>query len=232
MITDPNGKQIGYDGKKKSEVNQISGAEIVYNDGGLDLNYSPAYVLPYNATAKKPYQVFISGKDLKQEVNADLEIAAPGFVVGLEDVLLDPKEELMVSISPDGGTITFTASADSETPTIFMTTEDGPNKPSYSFEVGGVAIDAGTTLTMIVDIDKSKVYFKDNDGNEDAYDIHFERTNADGTKIKFDQNDLNMKGKDSFEVDFTKWDSTNKPCIEDDDDGNGFDDEECEPQPD
>jgi hypothetical protein len=132
----------------------------------LDLNYSPLYVLPYNtATAKKPYQVLISGKDLKKEVNADLEISAPGFVVGFEDIFLDPKEELTVSISPDGNTLTFTASADSETPAVYVTTEDGPNKPSYSFEVGGVAIDAGKSLTMTVDVDKGKVYFKDNDGN-------------------------------------------------------------------
>jgi len=228
LITDPNGKQIGYDGKNKSEVNQISGAEIIYDDGGLDLNYSPLYVLPYNAAAKKPYQVLISGKDLKTEVNADLEIAGPGFVVGLEDLLLDTKEELVVSVSPDGQTLTFTASADGETPTIYVTTEDGPDKPSYSFEVGGVSIDAGKTLTMTVDIDKGKVFFKDNDSNEDAYDVHFERTNANGTKVKFDQDDLNMKGKDSFEVDLNKWDNTNKPCIKDDDDGDGFEDETCD----
>lgn len=228
LITDPNGKQIGYDGKKKAEVNQIQGAEIIYDDGGLDLNFSPVYVLPYNATAKKPYQVLISGKDLKQEVNADLEIAAPGFVVGFEDVLLDPKEELMVSISPDGNTLTFTASADSETPTIFVTTEDGPDKPSYSFEVGGVEIDAGKTLTMSVDIAKGKVYFNDNDGNEDAYDIHIERTNPNGTKVKFDQKDMKMKGKDSFEIDINKWDGENNPCIKDDDDDDGFSDESCD----
>jgi len=141
--------------------------------------------------------------------------------------LLDPKEELLVSISPDGETLTFTASADGETPTIYVMTEDGPNKPSYSFEVGGVAIDAGKTLTMTVDVDEGVVYFMDNDGNEDAYDIHIERTNANGTKVKFDRDDLNMKGKDSFEVDFKKWDDTEPPCVGDDDDGDGFSDETC-----
>lgn len=227
LITDPASKQIGYDSKKKAEVNQISGAQIIYSDGGLDLNYSPEYALPYDAKAKKPYQVTISGKDLAEEVNADLQIDAPGFVVGFEDILLDPKEELTVTLAPDGQTLSFTASADGETPTIFVTTEDGPNNPSYSFEVGGVSIDAGKTVTMTADVDKGKVYFKDNDGNEDAYDVHFERTNPDGTKVKFDQNDLNLQGADNFEVDIDKWDKTNQPCIEDDDDGDGFSDETC-----
>lgn len=225
LITDPNGKQIGYDGKKKSEVNQIPGATIIYNDGGLDLNYSPEYVLPYNAAAKKPYQVLISGKDLKRETNADLEIAAPGFVVGFEDILLDPKEELMVSISPDGNTLTFTASADGETPTIYVTTEDGPDAPSYSFEVGGVAIDAGKTLTMTVDADKGKVYFKDNDGNEDAYDVYVERTNPDGSEDFYEDDDLDIGKADNFEMDFSKWDGKGSMKFKTDEDNDGFGDE-------
>ena len=226
LITDPNGKQIGYDGKKKAEINQIPDAQIIYDDGGLDLNYSPDYVLPYDAAAKKAYQLLLSGKDLKERTKADLTVSGPGFVVGLDGVLLDPKEELLVSISPDGETLTFTASADGKTPSIYVTTENGPDKPSYKFEIGGVEIDAGKTLTMKVDVGKGKVYFNDNDGNEDAYDIHFERTNADGTKIKFDQNDFNPKGKDSFEVDINNWDAKTKPCVKDEE-GHTLSTEDC-----
>lgn len=227
LITDSEGKKIGFDSQKRSEENQISGAEVIYDDGGLGFDYSPRYVLPFVAKAKNPYQIKISGNDLEKETNADLEITLPGFVVGLEDVLLDPNEDLTVSISPDGKTLNFTASADSETPNIFITTEAGPDKPSYSFEVGGITLDAGKTVTMSFDVAKGKVYFKDNDGNEDAYNIYFERTNANGTKIRFDQNDLEMKGRDSFEVDINKWDEKNQPCVKDDDDGDGFEDEPC-----
>jgi hypothetical protein len=225
LITDPTGKQIGFNGN--AEINQIPGAEIIYNDGGLDLDYSPSYALPYLPTAQNHYEVEISGKGLDNEVNADLEISAPGFVVGLENVLLDPNEQLMVSVAPDGETITFTASADGETPTIYVTTSDGPDKPSYSFEVGGVTIDAGKTLTMTVDLEKGKVFFEDNDGNEDAYDVTFERTNANGKKTKFVKNDIDMQGNDDFEIDLNNWDDQHEPCIEDDDDGDGFDDETC-----
>ena len=226
LITDPNGKQIGYDAKKKAEVNQIPDAQIIYDDGGLDLNYSPDYVLPYDAAAKKAYQLLLSGKDLREETKADLSVSGPGFVVGLDDVLLDPKEELVVTISPDGETLTFTASADGKTPSIYVTTENGPDKPSYKFEIDGVTIDAGKTLTMRVDVGKGKVYFSDNDGNDDAYDIHFERTNADGTKIKFDQKDFNPKGKDSFEVDINNWNAKTKPCVKDEE-GHTLSAEDC-----
>ena len=227
LITDPNDQKIGFDAAKQSEVNQIPDGEVVYYDGGLALDYSPEYLLPYQTKAKKPYRISISGKDLKQETKAGLRIAAPGFVVGFQDILLDPREELLVSMSPDGQTLTITASADRETPTIFVTTEDGPNKPSYSFEVGGVALDAGKSLTMHVDLKAGKVFFKDNDGNEDAYDIRFERTNADGGKIEFDQDNVDLKGADSFEIDINTWNNKQPPCVKDDDDGDGFTDETC-----
>ena len=55
----------------------------------------------------------------------------------------------------------------------------------------------------------------------------FERTNANGKKTKFVKNDINMQGDDNFEVDLNKWDDQHEPCIEDDDDGDGFDDETC-----
>lgn len=223
LITDPNGKKIGFNGT--SEINQVPGAEIVYNDGGLDLDYSPEYALPYHENAKNNYEILISGKGLQKEVNADLEITAPGFVVGLEGVLLDPNETLKVTVSPDGETITFTASADGETPTIYVTTADGPDSPSYSFEVGGVSIEAGKSLTMTADIEEGKVFFKDNDGNEDNYDVKMTRLNPDGTENDFEEDDLDIGNGDKYEMDFGKWDGKGKMEFKEDKDGDGFDDE-------
>ena len=106
------------------------------------------------------YGSLSSGRDLKKEVEGNLEITAPGFVVGFEKISLDPSEELTVSISPDGEILSFTASSDGETPTIYVTTEAGPDKPSYSFEVGGVSLDAGKTLTMFADVEEGKVFLR------------------------------------------------------------------------
>ncbi len=226
LITDPDAKQIGYDGKTKKEVNQISGATIIYDVGSSDSVFSPRYALPHNEEAKEPYRVLISGDDLKKESNANLTVTGPGFVVGFENISLDPKEKLTVSISPDGKTLSFTASADRETPTLFVTTSDGQDNSSYSFKVGGVAIEAGKTLTMTVDIEEGKVYFKDNDGKEDAYDIRFEKLNPDGTEAIFVKDDVKSEGEDSYQVDISNWDKNTKPCVKDKD-GNSLD-EDCE----
>jgi hypothetical protein len=226
LITEPSGKQIGYDAQKKSPVNQISEAEISYNDGGLGLNYSPDYVLPYDAGADKLYQILLSGEDLEKETNAELQITAPGFVVGFADIQLDPTEQLTVSISSDGKTLTFTGTADGETPTIYITTQAGDDQPSYSFQIGGVSIEAGKTLTATLDLDNGKVYFQDNDGNDDQYDIEMTRLNPDGTNDEFAQDDLNLGKADNFQMDFGKWDSIGKMNFKVDEDGDGFEDEE------
>ena len=227
LITDPNGKRIGYDAAKNAEVNEIAGGQVTYIDGGLDQNLPPEYSMPYHPEAKNPYKVVISGKNLKKETEANLEIAGPGFLVGLDGILLDPNENLAISIAPDFESITFTASADGETPSLYFTTEDGADQPSYSFEVGGITLDGGKSLTMTIDVENLKVFFKDNDGNEDAYDIEIERTNPDGTKIKYSSKDFEMKGDDNYEIDLKNWDGKEPPCIEDDDDGDGFADEKC-----
>jgi len=151
-----------------------------------------------------------------------LTIAGPGFVVGFENISLDPNEDLTVSISPDGKTLTFTASADGETPTLFITSADGQENPSYSFKVGGVKLQEGKTLTLSVDVEEGKVNFKDNDGKQDAYDLDFDKLDPDGTEAKFAKEDVKSEGKDSYQVDISKWDAKTKPCLEDEQ-GNSLD---------
>jgi hypothetical protein len=226
LITDPAGKQIGYDDERHSPVNQISAADVGYNDGGLGLNYSPDYVLPYDATAERPYRILISGGDLEGETNADLQITAPGFVVGFEDIRLDPNERLLLSVSPDGRTLSFSASEDGETPAIYLTTEDGSDRPSYSFLIGGVSIEGGKTLTAALDLENGKVYFKDDDDDEDPYDVGMIRTNPDGSRNEFAADDLNIGRADSFQMDFGTWDGKGKMSFRVDENGDGFEDEE------
>jgi hypothetical protein len=212
LITDPDGQKIGYDGKTKKEVNRISGAAILYHEG----SFSPEYVLPYRAEeTEKNYRVLISGNDLEKESKANLSVTAPGFVVGFENISLDPNEELKVSIAPDGQTLSFTASEDGETPNLFITVADGQAQPSYSFKVGGVKLEEGKTLTMTVDLKEGKVYFKDDDGDEDAYEIEFEKLNPDGTEVKFVKKNVKSEGEDNYQVDISNWDEETRPCLKD-----------------
>ena len=231
LVTDPNGKRIGYDFAKNRTVNEIPEADVVTLEGGLGKNIPPQYRLPH-MTSTKPYTITVGGKSIDKEVQADLDMEGPGFVVGFADILLDPGENLSMTISPNGRELSFTASADGETPSIFITIESGKKKPSYEFDIGGIKLAAGKTVTMKLDLEKEKLFFKDNDPARDLYDVTVSRTNPDGTEDFYENDDLDLgKKSDNYEMDFSKWDGKGDMCFEEDEQGNGFEDEECTKEP-
>jgi len=230
LITDGNGKRIGYDFDKNRAVNEIPGSRTIDFAGGLHKNVPPSYELPYQK-AGKPYTIRVSGKGLKKEVDSDLAMVGPNFVVGFDGIMLDPGESLTVTISADGHQLSFTSSQDGQTPDIFLTTQAGPDKPSYKFEIGGIKLNPGKTVTVTLDTVKERLFFKDNDGKKDKYDVTVERTNADGTKNLYENKDFAMGKGDNYEMDFSKWTAKGGMCFKDDDEGNGFDDDDCVGEP-
>jgi hypothetical protein len=230
LITDPNGKRIGFDFAKNRTVNEIPEADVVPLEGGMGKNIPPQYRLPHMSSTK-PYTITVGSK-AQGEVDADLDMEGPGFLVGFQDILLDPGENLTMSISPNGRELSFTASADGETPTVFITVETSRKEPSYDFEIGGIKLAAGKTVTVKLDLDHEKLFFKDNDPDRDPYDVTVARTNPDGTENYYENDDLELPGKsDVYEMDFSKWDGKGDMCFELDDESNGFDDEECTKEP-
>ena len=231
LVIDGNGRRVGYDPKTDKFYNEIQGASTDFIVGGLGQDL-PNYTMPYQESGK-PYTVVFSGKDIEEESEFDFTYSAPGFTVGFNGIRLDPNEVLVATITPEGETVTFTASADGETPEIYFAFDsDDEDGASYIAEVGGSVLDAGKTLTCDFDFEEGKLYFSDNDGNEDEYDIDLIRINADGTEQVYSQNNLDIGKSDNYEMNFGDWDGKGPICFEDDEDGNGFDDEECTPQAD
>jgi hypothetical protein len=231
LVTDPNGKRIGYDFAKNRLINEIPEADIVPIEGGMGKNIPPQYRLPHMSSTK-PYTITVGGKSIDKEVDADLDMEGAGFIVGFADILIDPGETLSMTISPNGRELSFTASADGETPSVFITIETGKKNPSYEFEIGGIKLAAGKTVTMKLDLEKQKLFFKDNDPDRDPYDVFVTRTNPDGTEDYYENDDLDLaKKSDNYEMDFSKWDGKGDMCFEEDDENNGFEDEECTKEP-
>jgi hypothetical protein len=231
MITDPNGKHIGYDFAKNRFVNEIPEADVIPVTGGLGKNVPAQYNLP-RLQATKPYAITVGGKGIDHEVDADMEMTGPGFLVGFEDLLVDPGETLTMTISPNGRELSFTASADGETPSVFITIGTAHKDPSYEFEIGGIKLTGGKSVTMKLDLEKEKLFFKDNDAERDLYDVKVTRVNPDGTEDYYENDDLDLAKKtDNYEMDFSKWDGKGDMCFEDDENGNGFDDDECTKEP-
>jgi len=227
LITDPNGKRIGYDVAKQNSVNEITGAveNIIAGDGEEEDN-APEYVLPVNPANKKPYKINVGGTD--SEETADLQIVGAGFVVGFSGISVDKGENLNMTVSSDGRELSFTASADGETPAVYITTDDGADKPSYEFEIGGIALTGGKIVSVKLDPDKGLIYFKDDDADEDKYDVKISRTNPNGKVDIFEEFDMDIGDDNSYVLNFGAWDGKGDICVKDDEDADGaFDDEEC-----
>ncbi len=227
LITTAEGKRLGFDFRRNQFVNEISGADVIPFKGGLGKDIPPTYQLPYNERGK-PYTVNISGGPLKKEVDADLTMTGPGFAVGFEGIRIDPGEIMTMTMRPDGRQLTFNASQDAETPAIFLAVDPDEDGASYLFEIEGMKLDAGKTVTVTLDTDKGQLFFKDDDGNEDEYDVKMTRINDDGTENVYEEDDLDIGDADSYEMQFGKWDGKGPICFKDDDNGDGFADEECE----
>jgi hypothetical protein len=226
LITDGNGKRIGYDATKRNSVNEIPGALVNLIAGNGEEDNAPEYLLPVNPASKKPYKITVGGTD--SEETADLQVYGSGFVVGFSDISVDKGETLNMTVSPDGRELSFTASADGETPGLYITTDDGADRPSYEFEIGGIALAAGKTVSVKLDPDKGLIYFKDDDGGEDKYDVSISRTNPNGKVDEFEEFDMDIGDDNSYVLNFGAWDGKGNICVKDDsDEDGGFEDEEC-----
>jgi hypothetical protein len=230
LVTDGDGRRIGYDSNNRF-YDEISGGDFNLLIGGLGID-APLYYVPYEDSGE-PYTIEFSGKNLKTESVFDFVFSAPGFTVGFDGIRLDPNETLKATVSRDGEEITFTTSAtDGETPEVFFAFDpEDDSDASYITEIGGVALTARKRLTYNFDFENLKLYFSDDDGNEDAYDIELIRINADGSEDVYQQKDLNIGKADRYQMDFGDWDGgEDTMCFKDDEDGDGFDDETCDEQ--
>lgn len=235
MMVIDNGERIGFDPRDNSfndEVTDGIDGEIL---GGLGHNI-PHILVPYERSGPD-YILYFCGKFLDKESVMDFVFSAPDFTVGFENIRLDPGEVLIAHVSRDGQRIKFeTSQKDGETPTVYYAfdSRDGSGY-SYITEVGGESLSAGQWVQMNFDFAKGKLYFADNDGNEDAYDIELIRIAPNGSEQVYAQNDLEIPGNDSYEMDFGAWQGEGKPvCFREDKDGDGdfTDDGPCVLEPD
>ncbi|MBX7172586.1 MAG: hypothetical protein K1X72_16580 [Pyrinomonadaceae bacterium] len=230
MLVIENGKRLGYDPSDDHFHEEIPDGNPNLLIGGFEEDLQH-YTLPYEES-EDPYTIVFSGRHLNKESNLNFVFSAPGFTVGFDGIKLDPGETLTAEISRDGEQIHFTASADSETPEVFFAFDSEDDaKASYITNIEGIELAAGKTLTYDFDFEHGKLFFSDDDGNEDDYDIELYRINADGTVQEYLQNDLNIGKSDKYEMDFGDWDGKGDMCFKDDEDGDGFDDEQCDEEP-
>jgi len=218
LIRDSQGKATGYDFVTGKYVDEIAGSEEVAVRGGLGKDLPPIYRLP---AENAPFEIEVGGVD-DQEANLDLTAAGAGYSVGFEGILLDPQERLRMTMNGNGTVLRFTASQDAETPDIFLSRDPvNDTDPSYIFSVDGFELEAGKTITVTLNPTEGTLYFQDNDGNEDEYDLQITQITDQGEQQR-DFKDLKVNQGSNARLQFSKWDGLS---WQEDDEGNGFDDD-------
>jgi len=186
-------------------VNEIPAARVVSGES------SSTFVLPFDKSGK-PYKVTVSGKS-STKADADLSMSGPGFVAGFRSVPLTLGQIQTMTIGSNGLHLSLTANQDGPTPQLFMTAQSGRGKPSYRFEVASSMLKTGKTITVDLDTDKGRLYFKTDDGMKDGLTVKMRRTNPAGTRDMFAHKDISFGRMNSYAMDFGQWDGKGDICF-------------------
>jgi len=220
LITNAQGKSLGFDPNKRQLLNEIPEAEI------REMPPLPTYLLPSD-NSNSPYRIILAGRASTSEARTDLTISGAGFVAGFKDLVIAAGKILTVTFTTDGRRLSLTAGDVDQAPALFTSTQSGRSKPSYAFEIGGARLAQGKTVAVTLDMESQRLYFNDDDLRRDKYSIKIRRTNPDGTKNAFLRQDILFGKADNYMLDFSKWDGITDLCLYVDDMRDGFDKKEC-----
>jgi hypothetical protein len=204
LIEDSDGKRIGFDFNSRKFVNEIPNARAITQES------SATYVLPFDKSGR-PYKVTILGKSATK-VDVDLSMTGPGFVVGFRSVPLTSGQVQTMSIASNGLGLSLTANQDGPTPQLLLTEQSGRDKPSYRFEISSL-LAAGKTITVNLDIDKARLYFKTDGAKKDSFSVKMRRTNPGGIRSLYAHQDISFGKLNSYAMDFGGWDGKTEMCF-------------------
>jgi hypothetical protein len=215
FVTAPNGMSIGFDPGRKETLNDIPNAKIINGEN------SSTYVLPFDDSGK-PYVVVARART----AGGDLTMTGPGFLVGFKGLPSNTTESSKMGIGSDGRLLSFTAGPEARTPEFFITIS-GRGKPSYRFEIKPLGLAQSRSVTVKVDPEKGKLYFRDDDPAKNKYELLVRRTNPGGTRSVYLRRDISFGARDNYMMDFASWDGKGDMCFVVDENGSGFENQQC-----
>lgn len=205
LIENADGKRIGVDFTTRKFVNEIPDAR------SIDREASSTFILPLEKSGK-PYRISVSGKPGSAPA-AILSMTGPGFIVGFRSLRLSVGQIQKVSFSANGSDLSFTAHEKGATPQIYLTTQSGRDQPSYRFEITSPSLSAGKTLTVNLDRESGKLYFKADEEKKISFSVMMRRTNPGGARETYNHQDVSFSPGNAYALDFAKWDGKGDACF-------------------
>lgn len=204
LITNSSGQHIGYEGDQF--VNEIAGASSFVMTGGSGIPVEPIYSIPGADT----YTTLVDGQTLTSTVTASLSQYGPNYVIGFDNLALNPTDHDQIQLSADGTTLDYTASS-AKSPTFRMAQDVGAD--SYEFQLSNVGIGSGQSVGMNTDTGNGKLEFSNAYAGGSTYDVAVTRVTAAGAQT-FGHNGVTISATDTQYYDYGTWDGVSPIKLE------------------
>jgi hypothetical protein len=198
LITNGNQK-IGYENEKF--VNTFSGATFIpiRSSELWQDDEEPVYNIPLNV----PFTINLQGnKKSNGKELTDVAMIGPGYDLAIEGIKLLAGQKDTIKFDASGQSLSYQPS-NAEAPNIIFGTS-GKND-DYEFELDGIEIDAGGTISANLDTAKGRLGIKISESKQEAkFNLLISRID-DKTEQKFEGEDLTLDSGDTLYLDYAKW---------------------------
>jgi len=214
LVTDDQGRRIGF--VQGEAVNEIPGAEARGIRTGVP--HHPVLRIP----AGSALTVTVDGAYLDAAGDSDLALIGEGYMLMVEDILLDPGQRDTVEFSGDWSEVLYRTSG-YETPRlgIGIETEDA----DWEFVVRARGESSGQQVRLAVDLEnrRLRIEFSAEDGSSD-YDIEARRITEEGEEV-FTSSGNSLDDSDTVSLLYGEWEGQGAAMTAGlDDDGDGVED--------
>lgn len=203
LITDDSGNRLGYvDGKL---INEIPNARYTEFRMGANGNTpEPVYYIP----ATLDVTIEIDGSSLSAETLTDLVLIGPGYSIGLEGIYLTPGQVDTAYFYPLDETISYETTSD-ESPSIIFGIENPNAAADYYFEVYGVDLVGGGTLTALLDTKAGDLLINTEKLNgEGTFNFYMTRI-TDELEDEFSAEDIVLNEGALVYINYAEWTDAN-----------------------
>jgi hypothetical protein len=164
------------------------------------MDADPVYFLPAGQT----YSITIDATSLTKNGSADLSLVGPGYDVAVNGISLRPGQKDTLQIAPGRTTssVAYTTQGD-ESPDIVLGIET--KAADYSFDVKGVLLRGGGTITATLDQPQGQLAIATTGGTGlGTYSLEMVRTDDYG-EVTFSHDRIPLSGGDTAYLRFGQW---------------------------
>jgi hypothetical protein len=207
LITDESGNRLGYvDGKIVNEIPNASYTSFRMEASGNAPE--PIYYVPANLDIT----IEIDGTSLAEETLTDLVLVGPGYSLGIEGIYLEPGQVDAAYFYPLDGMITYETQSD-ESPSIVFGIKNPNAEADYYFEVYGVDMASGGTLTAMLDTKAGDLLINTEKlRGEGAFTFYMTRI-TDELEEEFSAEEIALTEGALVYINYAEWNDTNPEGI-------------------